>query len=133
MSADGDAAVLARLRSDPLLATAVFEGTVIDAPTSENPPRGYVSVFSGLGRDMSDRFSGPSNVNDATYTIHSVGITVTQAKWVARRVQALLVDWTPPFEGARRMRHEVSRPPQLDRDANPVLFYLVDQYDLTHG
>ena len=127
LSAAGDAAVLARLRSDAQLADAVFEGTVL------NPPARYVAVHSGIGRDSSDRLAGPSNVNDATYTIHSVGTSVEQAKWVARRVQALLKDWTPNIVGARRLTHPVSRPPQLDRDSNPPLHFLVDQYDLTVG
>jgi hypothetical protein len=127
VSAEGDAAVLARLRSDPQLADAVFEGTV------ENPPGRYVSVFSPLGADTPDRFTGPSNVNTTTYTIHGVGRTIEQAKWVGRRVNALLKDWTPPVIGARRVQHPVSREPQLDRAANPPLWYVVDQYDLTVG
>lgn len=127
MSAAGDAALLARLRSDPQLANAVYEGVVT------SPPARYVSVYSGLGVDAGDRLAGPSNVNDTTYTIHSVATSVEQAKWVAGRVRTLLLDWTPPIAGARRMRHPVSRSPQVDRDANPPLWYLVDQWDLTIG
>jgi hypothetical protein len=123
VSAAGDAGVLARLRSDTQLANAVYEGTVT------TPPARYVSVFAPIGRDTSDRLGGVSNVNDTTYTIHSVGTTVEQAKWVARRVAALLTDHVIP--GVGRLTHPVSREPQLDRDANPPLWYLVDQYDLT--
>lgn len=125
MSAAGDAGFLDRLRSDAQLANAVYEGTVT------NPPERYASVFSGLGVDASDRLAGPSNVNNATYTVHSVGRTIEQAKWVARRVQARVTDFTIP--GVGTITHPVSRPPQLDRDANPPLWFLVDEYDLTTG
>lgn len=124
MSAASDAAVLARLRSDPRLADAVYEGIVT------TPPDTYVSVFSGIGRDGADRLAGPSNVNITTYTIHSVALDIAGAKSTARRVQALLTDWEP-VEGKGRIVHAVSRDPQLDREANPKLWYLVDQYDLT--
>ena len=125
MSAAGDAAVLARLRSDSLLASRVFEGTVTSAP------QWYVSVFSPLGSDTSDRLSGPSNVNSTTYTIHSVGVTIEQAKAAGRRVVDLLRDYAIPGVGS--LTHPVSRPPALDKDANPVLWYLVDEFDLSHG
>jgi hypothetical protein len=124
VSAAGDAAVLARLRSDSQLANAVYEGTVT------TPPERYVSVFAPIGVDSGDRLAGPSNVNDTTYTIHSIGRTVDQAKWVARRVNALLKDFEP-IPGKGQLTHPVSRLPQLDREANPPLWYLVDQYDLT--
>jgi len=123
MSAAGDTAVLARLRSDAQLASAVYEGTVTD------PPARYVSVFAPIGSDVSDRLAGPSNVNRTTYTIHSVGRTIEQAKWAARRVQGLLTDHV--IDGVGRLEHPVSLEPQIDRTANPPLWYLVDQYDLT--
>jgi signal transduction histidine kinase len=44
-------------------------------------------VFAPIGADSSDRLGGVSNVNDTTYTIHSVGVTVEQCKWAARRVE----------------------------------------------
>jgi len=125
MSAEGDAGLLARLRSDAQLADAVYEGTVT------NPPARYVSVFAPIGSDDSDRLGGPSNVNETTYTIHSVGRTVEQAKWAARRVQSLLTDYV--IEDVGRLTHPVSIGPRLDRDANPPLWFLVDQYDLTHS
>jgi hypothetical protein len=124
VTAASDAAVLARLRSDLQLADAVYEGTV------KNPPARYVSVFAPLGRDVGDRLAGPSNVNETTYTIHSVGHTVEQAKWVARRVNALLKDFEP-VPGKGQLTHPVSRDPLLDREANPPLWFLVDQYDLS--
>ena len=145
MSAEGDAAIFARLRGDEQLADAVFEGTV------KNPPKRYVSIFAPIGSDSSDRLAGPSNVNETTYTIHSVATTVEQCKWVARRVQALLTDHTveaaypsddlypsddffpTDFQWAGRITHPVSLPPRLDRDANPPLWYVVDQYDLTQS
>lgn len=125
MSAAGDAGFLARLRSDAQLANAIYEGTVT------SPPERYASVFSGLGSDSTDRLAGPSNVNDTTYIVHSVGYTIEQAKWVGRRTSALLNDYVIP--GVGRITHPVSRPPQLDREANPPLWYLVDEYDLTHS
>jgi hypothetical protein len=125
VSAAGDAAVLARLRSDSQLANAVYEGTVTD------PPARYVSVFAPIGRDFSDRLAGPSNVNDTAYTIHSVGVTVEQCKWVARRVNGLLKDHA--IDGVGTLTHPVSLLPQLDREANPPLWYVVDVYDLTHS
>lgn len=124
MTAASDAAVLARLRSDARLTDAVYEGTVV------NPPNVYVSVFSGIGRDDADRFAGPSNANSTTYTVHSVARDTAGAKSTARRVAALLTDWEP-VEGRGRIVHAVSREPQLDRESNPPLWYLVDQYDLT--
>jgi hypothetical protein len=125
VSAEGDAGVLARLRSDAQLADAVYEGTVT------NPPARYVSVFAPIGGDATDRLGGPSNVNETTYTIHSVGRTVEQCKWAARRVQGLLTDYV--IEDVGRLTHPVSLPPRLDRDANPPLWYVVDQYDLSHS
>lgn len=125
MSAAGDAGFLARLRSDAQLANAIYEGTVT------SPPERYASVFSGLGSDSTDRLAGPSNVNDTTYIVHSVGRTIEQAKWVGRRTSALLTDYVIP--GVGRITHPVSRPPQLDKDGPVPLWYLVDEYDLTHS
>lgn len=127
MTAAGDAAVFARLRSDARLANIVFEGTVTGGPDV------YVSVFAPLGRDSADRFTGPSGVNETTYTIHCVARDIAGAKSTARRVAALLTDWTPAVPGARRITHPVSRPPQYDRDSTPALWFVVDQYDLTVG
>lgn len=130
MTEASDAAVLARLRAHDALATVVFEGRVDDAPTTESPARGYVTVYAPLGTDRGDRLAGPSNVNDTTYTTYSVGITVAQAKWVARRVRAQLLDFEP-VAGQGQLTHPVSIDAQLDRDANPPVWFLTDQWDLS--
>ena len=126
MSAAGDAAVFARLRTDAQI--TFYEGQVTPGTM---PPDRYAVVHSPLGVDSSDRLGGVSNVNETTYTVISVGSTVEQAKWVGRRVVALLKDHAIP--GVGRLTHPVSRDPKLDREVNPPRWYIVDQFDLTHS
>lgn len=120
-------AILARLRADAVLAGVTFEGVVEDRPEL------YCSVFINSGYRTSERFTGPAVTAEFTFTIHSVGTSQDQAQFVAERVFAQLLDFSPTIAGrtARRLRHVVSRPAELDRDVTPPLWFVVDQFDLT--
>lgn len=122
-----DDAVLARLRSDPQLAQVVFEGGAVNGK-----PERYVVVWADSGARSSDRYDGVQVNVTKTYTIHCVGSSPVQAKWVNERVVGLLVNWRPTVVGrsCQRLKHEVSRPLAVDRDVSPWLHYTVDQFDL---
>lgn len=126
-------AVLARLRDDPELATSVFEGVVTTAPGATRPNR-YVAVFTNSGTRSAARFTGPSSQSVQTFVLHSVGTKPDQAQFVADRVFAQLLDWTPQIDGlnCRRLTHEASLPLARDDDTTPSLFYQVDEFDLTY-
>jgi hypothetical protein len=122
-----DNLVLEQLRGDPQLASVVFEGATVTGS-----PARYVVVWANGGSRASDRFEGSEGNLTKTYTVHSVGLTPEQAKWVQERVDARLRDFRPVLAGRnfQRVKHPVSRPVAVDRDANPVVHYMVDQYDL---
>jgi len=126
-------AVLARLREDPELAQSVFEGVVTTAPGAARPNR-YVALFTNSGARSASRFTGPSSQSVQTFVLHSVGTKPDQAQFVADRVFAKLLDWTPTVDGLsfRRVTHEASLPLARDDDTSPPLFYQVDEFDLTY-
>jgi hypothetical protein len=125
---DAKNAVLSRLREDPILATATYEGVVTDRPDR------YVAVFTNSGMRSADRLTGPHSVTTMTVIVHSVGTTPDQCSLVAERVFAQLVDFTPTIDGVRcrRISPEASQPMQRDDDISPPLYYSVDEFDLVY-
>jgi len=121
-------AIIARLEADSTLAGRVFEGEV--EPDSSR--QRYVTVWINSGARSPDRLTGPSAKATFTITLHSVATTPDQAQYVAERVHAQLVDWTPTVPGrrCRRLTHEVSLATQKDADITPALWYQVDEFDL---
>lgn len=120
------AAVITRLKSDPQLASVVFDGTV-----TGNPER-YVDVWADTGYwDGHDSHDHQVDV-EVTLTIHSVGMSRQQAMWVSDRVRALLLDWKPTIPGRTcwRMRSAGSQPVQKDTDTTPPKFFAVDRFTL---
>lgn len=121
------AAVLARLRSDPQLATVVFDGEV-----TGNPAR-YVNVWHDTGTwGGHDAHDHQVDV-DVTLTIHSVGSDNRyQAVWVSDRVRSLLLDWKPTVAGRRcwAIKAAGSQPVQKDTDVTPPKFFAVDRFTL---
>jgi hypothetical protein len=122
-----DDAVLERLRSDPALSNSVFMGGSVSGK-----PERYVVVWANSGARSADRLEGSQINVTKTYTIHSVGMSVEQARAVNARVMELLLNWRPSVAGwmSQRLKHEVSRPAAVDRDVTPWQHYFVDQFDL---
>lgn len=120
-------AILDRLRADPILTDATFEGVVTDRPSR------YVAVFIDSGYRYSERLTGAQATADYGVTAHSVGTTPDQAQFVAERVFAQLLGHVLQVPGfrCRRVRHEASQPTQIDRDIDPPLFYAVDVFEFT--
>ena len=125
MSRAIDDVVFARLRE--VAGLSVFPGGEV-----EGQPSRYVVVWVNSGVRSADRMTGEQANIRKTYTVHSVGSTMQHAGWVNDRVLAQLIDFRPTVDGwsFQRLKHEVSRPAQIDRDVNPPLAYLVDQFDL---
>lgn len=119
-------AVIDRIRTDPQLASVVFDGDV-----KGNPER-YVNVWNDTGYWGGHDFHIHQVDADVTFTIHSVGMTRQQAVWVSDRVRALLLDWTPIIPGRRcwRIRSAGSQPVQKDTDVTPPKFFAVDRFTL---
>lgn len=121
-----DVAILDRLKAHPQLAGKVFEGPVRHSPSL------YVVVWANSGLRSSDRYTGAQGNVTTSYTVHSVGLDAAGAAYVNERVMQQLIDFRPVVVGrmCQRVKHEVSRPIQVDRDATPPLYYVVDQFDV---
>jgi hypothetical protein len=120
-------ALLDRLRADSILAPVVFEGDVV------GKPGGYVVFYSSQPSHSVERLTGEQTQEDYTFTTVSVGLTPTQARVMADRVVAQLLNFVPTVPGrvCRRLRHPVGRPIEREEDSNPSLWYFTDQWDLT--
>jgi len=117
----------ARLREDTVLATATFEGVVQDRPNR------YCTIHAAGPTHTAERFNGRSTQQDYSVTVHSVGTTPAQARFVQDRVVAQLLDFTLTVSGrsVRRIRHTYSRPVDIDKDVSPPLWYFVDEFEFT--
>jgi len=115
------------IKRDAELADLTYEGNV------KTRPEFYVSVFTPTPGDSRHRFTGPQGRQDWTYVTHSVGTSPGQARWVAARLRAQLLDTVLQVDGHRcwPIRHPAGQPMQDDTDLNPPLYYLVDEWELT--
>lgn len=120
-------ALLARLRAHPILAAATFDGVVT------GDPQRYANVHGNIGRRTSWSLRRRQGRLEYTFTIHSVGRDPAQARAVGMAVGEQLADWTPVVEGRTcyPLVHAVSQPIFSDPDADPPVWYGVDQYDLS--
>jgi hypothetical protein len=123
-------AVLARLRQNPILADCTFQGVVEDTPER---PQLFCAVFPDSGFREQSRYTGGQIQETYSFTIHSVGITADQAQHVAELVYTQLLGVVLAIDGRKcwPIRSVVSRPLQIDRDANPAMHYCVDVFELT--
>jgi hypothetical protein len=130
MSRRHDNALLAIIRSIPTAASKTFlssvtspDGSVVNAP--------YVVVHPADGTDNTDRLAGPATTQHPRWTIHSVGTTTDQAKWVAEQIKAKIIvagiGITPTIEGesAGAFWYSSPLPVQTDDDFTPPLHYHV--------
>lgn len=119
-------ALLDRLRSDPQLADAVFEGDVTD------DPQRYVNVFHDMGFFTPRSLLGENQDVDITFTIHAVGLDRWQATWGDGRVLALLNDHVLTVPGRRCFKLEPAgtQPVQKDTTVTPPKFLAVRRYVL---
>lgn len=126
MILDHKAAVLTRLKSDPLLASCGFEGVVTTRPET------YWTLFTDSGVRYSDRMSGLPTSGRLNYWIHWVGATPEQAQRLADHGVPLLAGWQPTVAGyaPARMRHLDSQPVELDAAVRPPLHFAVDHFQL---
>lgn len=125
MSRAIDNAIFTRLRE--VIGLPVFPGGEV-----EGQPSRYVVVWVNSGARSADRYTNEQINVSKTYTVHSVGLTMEQAGWVNDKVLEQLINFRPTVDAwsFQRLKHAVSRPAQIDRDVNPPLAYLVDQFDL---
>lgn len=121
-------AVLAAVRDDPELASAVFDIGEVPSPA----PKRYVVVVSTLGDWSQTRFSGLKDGLLTTHTVYCVGDKAWQALWVGGRVTARLKDVRLPVadRNVRLPAEWVSRPVALDRDGLFPKPFGVIQFDL---
>lgn len=126
MTQKHDDAVLARLREDPALTAAVYDGEVTDRPA----PQHYVLVHSNRGVVRPARLAGPAVRRQKTYWVHAVGMSKKQAEAVSERVLAKLLNWAPDVPGwqCEPVTHEASQPVQKDDTFKPPLYSGVDQF-----
>jgi hypothetical protein len=114
-------------RAHPILADFTFDGIVT------GDPQRYANVHGNIGRRSSWNLRRRQARADYTFTIHSVGEDPAQARAVGQAVLAQLIDWTPTIPGRScfPLDHAVSQPIFRDPDANPAVWYGVDQFDLS--
>ncbi|MGG7450557.1 hypothetical protein ACQ3HE_06670 [Plantibacter auratus] len=121
------AAVLARLREDPVLALKTFDSVVPD-----KTPVPYVVVYSDQAVWSSERLDFAQIAADFSFMIHAVGERPDQAQAVAERVYAQLMNFRPTVVGRScwPMKAEASQPVRPDRDGEVTLWTAVDVFDL---
>lgn len=124
------AAVVARLKADTQLTSAVFE--VGEVPV-ESPPSRYIVVESTLGRRSQTRFTSGRGTLTTTHYLHCVGLTAAQARWLSGRVEAQLLDYTLTMTGrvVRKPADWVSRPVTVDLSGPVKKPFGVTVFDLT--
>lgn len=124
----------ARLHHAALMSLVKSSGGLTDAYDGEVPQglRRWAKVFPPAGWSSQFRMSGLRTAKTFTWTIHSVGLTVEEALWAQERVLLKLENAQLVVEGWRpqRVRHEVSRPMDMDESGPQPLMFIVDQFDL---
>lgn len=122
-------AVVAAIKADPQLASAVFDLGEVPSPA----PNRYVVVASTLGDWSQVRLTGMRDGLTTTHTVYCVGDKVWQAFAVGGRVTARLKDARLSITGRNvRLPSEwTSRPVDIDRAGLFPKPFGVIQFDLT--
>lgn len=107
------------------LASSVFVGAL----PSGTPPARYALVFPVSPERVQDRQTGPQSRVTSSFVVHSVGVTVDQAMWVAERVQRVTGKRLNPAWGL--VRHTSGDPMRRDTSTAPGVHFLVDEFELT--
>jgi hypothetical protein len=130
------AAVIARAKQHPILASCGFEGVVQPDPVTKKRPERYWTLFTDSGARHSDRLAGDPVSATLNYWIHAVGHEPLQAQGLADLLLDQLVGWTPTVAGFHPFRivHVASEPLRMDTEvkniSGEVLHYSVDQLRL---
>ncbi|ROS28919.1 sorbitol-specific phosphotransferase system component IIA [Rathayibacter sp. PhB127] len=128
MTRKHDAWLLSRLRLPMQLAEKVF---LLSDPGLQSAALPYVVVHPADGEDSGDRLGGGRFDANPSWTIHSVGKTVDQAKWAFELWHSRLVvrgfGVIPEIDGEFPGRVTVSSPipVQDDADSNPRTYFHV--------
>ena len=116
MSREHVAALLAHLDTAPSSVT-VLDGDEFRAVLPAAP---YVTVYALLPDASRPSMSGAFAHSRAEVTIHHVGETSDQVRWLDEVVSGLLLGWTPTLSGRVvwpcRSEPGASTPPRLDTD-----------------
>lgn len=117
-------AIIARLNTDPLLASCGHEGVVTDRPEQ------YWTIFIDSGRRGSDRLGGLPTQGRFRFWIHWVGALPEQAQRLADRGLPLLAGHQLVIAGyaPKRIQHTDSQAVALDSTVRPPVHYGVDQF-----
>lgn len=121
-------AVVARLKSDAQLVSAVFELGDVPDPA----PSRYVVIASSLGDRERVRFTGTKDAISTTHTVYCVGVTAAQARWVGEKVTSLLLDYRITLTGRQAFRPDpwITRPVQIDKDGPTPMRFGTIQFDI---
>lgn len=122
-------AFLAQIRGESQLADCTHEGVVQPDAAGKRPER-YVSVFFPSPTHSATRFTGAETRESYTVTTHSVGTDPNQAQDVSDRLTSRLLGHHLDVIGrdCSRIHHPTGLPAELDKDSNPPLFYIVDEW-----
>lgn len=126
------AALLARLRADPPMASNVIDGIVDPAAPPVLPP--YVAVTVGTNHYDAERESSETpSMLEFRVTVHSVGVDADQAGYFSEHVLAQLAGWRPVVAGwaPQAVKHYRSMPAMPDTSVNPAPQYITDVFTLT--
>lgn len=122
-------AFLDQIRLDAELAECTWEGVVLPDANGNRPER-YVSVFFPSPTHTPTRYTGEATRESYTVTTHSVGLDPNQAQDVSDRLTRQLLGRRLAVAGrdCSRIEHPTGLPPEIDKDPNPPLFYIVDEW-----
>lgn len=120
-------AFLELARAHAELGADVYEGKVEDAPER------YASVWPSIGGRGAERLDLHSIQITPSFTVHSVGTTPEQARWVGDRVMFQVLDVRPDILGRScwPIRLTASQPVREDDNLHPGLWYQVDVFEFT--
>jgi hypothetical protein len=122
--------IRAHVNAVKALLSAVPNVTVYDAKVPDNATYPYVVVYADGGLASVNNLAAASSWRDWRFQTTSVGTTPDQARLIAEKAQAALLDATPTVTGRScgRIQHDVSRDIQRDDDVVPPVLYAVDRW-----
>lgn len=125
-------ALLARLRADAALTSAVVDGATDPNAAALLPPYVVVYVDSGV-RSVERESSEQPTKADFRITTHSVGVDANQARYFAEKVMAQFLGWRPVVAGwaPQAVAHSRSQPVTADASVSPASQYITDVFSLT--
>lgn len=115
---------------DAALTDAALTGLVFVGEVPGTAPTRYALIFPSTPDRVQSRSTGPQSSLTYSFTVHSVGVSVDSAMWVAERFTAAVLGKVLAT-GWGRVRHAGGEPMRKDNSVAPGVHFLVDEFELT--